>query len=110
MQIKVYVPKIVDIPAEYLAPLAQRATDALGKKAGEVFATRGHLIRQAARDGLLREFDENILPDGTVDLYCDPCQETPLEIENKTVSLSDLVQALHFKRPWVNNNGGKAAA
>jgi len=98
MQVKVYVPKTVEIPSEYIAALAQRASDSFGSKAGDVFATRGHLVRQAARDGLLREFDELINEDGTVDVFCDPNDETPLEVENRAVSLVDLVHALSAKR------------
>ena len=71
MQVKVYCPKIVDIPTEYLSALAKRAADSLGERAREVSATRGHLVRQAVQDGLLRDLDELICADGTVDLVCD---------------------------------------
>ena len=58
MQVKVYVPKIVEVPSEYLPALAKRAADSLGDRSHEVAATRGHLVRQAVQDGLLREFDD----------------------------------------------------
>jgi hypothetical protein len=98
MQIKVYVPKIVEVPSEYLPALAKRAADCLGDRSHEVSATRGHLVRQAVQDGLLREFDPLIGQDGTVDLVCDPGTEIPLEFENRTLSLSELLNALQYKR------------
>ena len=67
MQIKVYIPKMIEIPSEYLPALAKRAADSLGDRSHEVSATRGHLVRQAVQDGLLREFDPLIGEDGTVD-------------------------------------------
>ena len=98
MQIKVYVPKVIEVPSEYLPALAKRAADSLGSRSGEVSATRGHLVRQAVQDGLLREFDHLIGEDGTVDLVCDPGMEIPLELENRTLSLSELLEALQYKR------------
>jgi hypothetical protein len=98
MQIKVYVPKTIEIPSEYLPALAKRAADSLGDRAHEVSATRGHLVRQAVQDGLLREFDLLIGDDGTVDLVCDPGTEIPLEFENRILSLSELLDALQYKR------------
>ncbi len=100
MQVKVYCPKLIEIPSEYLPALAKRAADSLGERAGEVSATRGHLVRQAIQDGLLREFDELIGEDGTVDLVCDPGMEIPLELENKTLTLVELLDALQYKRAW----------
>ncbi len=100
MQVKVYCPKMIEIPSEYLPALAKRAADSLGERAGEVSATRGHLVRQAIQDGLLREFDELIGDDGTVDLVCDPGMEIPLELENKTLTLVELLEALQYKRTW----------
>jgi len=100
MQVKVYCPKLIEIPSEYLPALAKRAADSLGERAGEVSATRGHLVRQAIQDGLLREFDELIGDDGTVDLVCDPGMEIPLELENKTLTLVELLEALQYKRTW----------
>jgi hypothetical protein len=100
MQVKVYCPKLIEIPSEYLPALAKRAADSLGERAGEVSATRGHLVRQAIQDGLLREFDELIGDDGTVDLVCDPGMEIPLELENKTLTLVELLEALQYKRAW----------
>ena len=100
MQVKVYCPKLIEIPSEYLPALAKRAADSLGERASEVSATRGHLVRQAIQDGLLREFDELIDDDGTVDLVCDPGMEIPLELENKTLTLVELLEALQYKRAW----------
>jgi len=94
MQVKVYVPQIVEIPSEYLAALAQRASNAVGEKAREELATRGHLVRQAARDGLIRELEHLCEEDGTVDLLCDPSGELPLEIDGRTPTLADLVDSL----------------
>ena len=100
MQIKVYVPKVIEVPSEYLPALAKRAADCLGDRAHEVSATRGHLVRQAVQDGLLREFDGLIGEDGTVDMVCDPGMEIPLEVENRTLSLAELLDALQYKRTW----------
>ncbi len=100
MQVKIYVPKVIEVPSEYLPALAKRAADSLGDRANEVSATRGHLVRQAVQDGLLRQFDELVGDDGTVDIVCDPGMEIPLELENKTLSLSELLEALQFKRSW----------
>ena len=110
MQVKVYVPKIIEVPSEYLPALAKRAADSLGDRAGEVSATRGHLVRQAIQDGLLREFDPLIGEDGTVDLVCDPGMEIPLELENKTLSLSELLEALQYRRTWAEVKSGSEAA
>ena len=98
MQVKVYVPKLIEIPSEYLPALAKRAADSLGDRAGEVPASRGHLVRQAVQDGLLREFDNLIGEDGTVDLVCDPGMEIPLELDSKTLTLTELLEALQYKR------------
>ncbi|MGL4943925.1 MAG: hypothetical protein ACRC46_12140 [Thermoguttaceae bacterium] len=100
MQVKVYVPKVIEVASEYLPALAKRAADGLGARAGEVSATRGHLVRQAVQDGLLREFDDLVGDDGTVDLVCDPGMEIPLELDNKTLTLTELLDALHYKRAW----------
>ena len=110
MQVKVYVPKIIEIPSEFLPALAKRAADSLGEKAGEVSATRGHLVRQAVQDGLLREMDEMIGQDGTVDLAADPGMEIPLELENRTLTLSELLEALQYKRSWSEMKGKSEAA
>jgi hypothetical protein len=101
MHIKIYVPKTVEIPSEYLSPLAQRASDAMGETARATPATRGHLVRQAVRDGLLRELDSLVGADGTIDVYCDPHSEIPLEIDSHTFSLVDLRSALGNKRQQV---------
>ena len=98
MQIKVYVPKLIEIPSEYLPALAKRAADSLGSRAHDVSATRGHLVRQAVQDGLLREFDPLVGEDGTVDLACDPGTEIPLEFENRTLSLAELLDSLQYSR------------
>ena len=65
MQVKVYCPKIIEIPSEYLPALAKRAAESVGDRASEVSASRGHLVRQAVQDGLLREFDDLVGEDGT---------------------------------------------
>jgi hypothetical protein len=100
MQIKVYVPTMVEIPSEYLPALAKRAAGSLGERSEEIAATRGHLVRQGVQDGLLRQFDSFIGEDGTVDLVCDPGLEIPLEMDNKTLTLVELLDALQFKRSW----------
>jgi hypothetical protein len=109
MQVKVYTPRIIEIAGEYLPALAKRAADSLGERAGEISATRGHLVRQAVQDGLLREFDDLISEDGTVDLVCDPGMEIPLELENRTLTLSELLEALNYKRSWAEMNSREAA-
>lgn len=100
MQIKVYVPKLVEIPSEYLPALAKRAADSLGDRSPDVSASRGHLVRQAVQDGLLREFDDLIGEDGMVDLVCDPGTEIPLEIDNRSLSIAELLDALQHKQSW----------
>jgi hypothetical protein len=110
MQVKVYVPKVIEIPSEYLPALAKRAADSLGDRASEVSATRGHLVRQAVQDGLLREFDNLVNDDGTVDLVCDPGMEIPLELENRTLSLAELLEALQYKRTWSDVKAASEAA
>ena len=100
MQIKVYVPKLVEIPSEYLPALAKRAADSLGDRSPEVSASRGHLVRQAVQDGLLREFDDLVGEDGMVDLVCDPGTEIPLEIDNRSLSIAELLDALQHKQSW----------
>ncbi len=110
MQFKVYVPKIIEIPSEYLPALAKRAADSLGAKAEEISATRGHLVRQAVIDGLLREFDPLIGEDGTVDLVCDPGLEIPLELEGRTLSLAELFDALQYPQAWPNARSTSEAA
>jgi hypothetical protein len=110
MQVKVYVPKTIEIPSEYLPALAKRAADSLGDRASEVSATRGHLVRQAVQDGLLREFDHLVGEDGTVDLVCDPGMEIPLELESKTLSLAELLDSLQYKRGWSDVKSASEAA
>jgi len=100
MQVKVYCPRMVEIPSEYLPGLAKRAADSLGDQAGEITATRGHLVRQAVLDGLLRELDELVGEDGTVDLVCDPAMEAPLELDHRTLSLAEILEAVRYKGPW----------
>ena len=109
MQVKVYVPKMIEIPSEYLPALAKRAADSLGDRAQEVSATRGHLVRQAVQDGLLREFDYLIGEDGMVDLVCDPGMEIPLELESKTLSMAELLEALQYKRTWADVKSSEVA-
>jgi len=103
MQVKVYVPQTVEIPSEYLPALVQRACSLLGDSAADVPGTRGHLVRQAVRDGLLRDFDPFLKEDGTVDLVCDPGGEIPLEIENRVLSLNQLFDALQSQKPAFEN-------
>ena len=110
MQVKVYIPKVIEIPSEYLPALAKRAADSLGDKAAEVSATRGHLVRQAIQDGLLRDLDDLIGEDGTVDLVCDPGMEIPLELENRTLTLAELLEALQYKRTWTDVKTNSEAA
>ena len=98
MQVKVYVPHTVEIPSEFLIPLAQRAHKSLSESARKGPATRGHLVRQAIRDGLLRDLDDLIGKDGEVDLFCDPHSEIPLEIENQTVTLLKLLETLQNRQ------------
>jgi hypothetical protein len=110
MQVKVYCPKMVEIPSEYLPALAKRAAESLGERAAEVTATRGHLVRQAVQDGLLRELDELICEDGTVDIVCDPATEVPLELDSRTLTLAQLLEVLHRKRPWAETGRSSEAA
>jgi hypothetical protein len=110
MQIKVYVPRIIEVPSEYLPALARRAADCLGDRAQEVSATRGHLVRQAVQDGLLREFDSLIGDDGTVDLVCDPGMEIPLEVDNRTLSLAELLDALQYQKTMSEGHAASEAA
>jgi hypothetical protein len=110
MQIKVYVPRVIEIPDEYLRALAKRAADGLGVKGGEIPATRGHLVRQAVQDGLLRELDPLIGEDGRVDVVCDPGMEIALEIGNRRLTLSELIEAIQHKRSWAEVKGAAKAA
>jgi len=109
MQVKVYVPKMVEIPSEYLPALAKRAADSLRERAGDIPATRGHLVRQAVQDGLLRELDDLICEDGSVDVVCDPGMEIPLELESKTLTLAELLEALQYQRSWSDVTTADAA-
>ena len=54
--------------------------------------------------------DELIGQDGTVDLVCDPGMEIPLELENRTLTLSELLEALQYKRSWSEVKGKSEAA
>jgi len=110
MQVKVYTPRIIEIASEYLPALAKRAADSLGERAEEIPATRGHLVRQAVKDGLIRDFDHLIAEDGTVDMVCDPGAEIPLDLENRTLTLSELLEALHYKRTWTEMRSARDAA
>ena len=100
MQVKIYTPHVVEIASEYIPALAKRAADSLGDRAEAIPATRGHLVRQAVKDGLIREFDHLIAEDGTVDMVCDPGEEIPLELDNQTLTLHELLEALHYKKNW----------
>jgi hypothetical protein len=90
MRVKVYVPQYVEIPDHYLPALADRAVESLGARAAQIYATRGHLVRQAIHDGILRDFESLLGDDGQVDLVCDPAMETPLEWDGNTVTLAEL--------------------
>jgi len=103
MQVKVYVPQMVEIPSEYLPALVQRVCVLLGDSATETPGTRGHLVRQAVKDGLLRDFDSLLKDNGTVDLVCDPDGEIPLEIENRVLTLNQLADALQSQKPAFEN-------
>lgn len=94
MQLKIYVPRTIEIPTEYLPALAKRALDSLGDGGVDAQATRGLLVRQAVIDGLLRELDGLRLDDSTVDLFCDPQGEAPLEIDNRSLTLPELIDSL----------------
>lgn len=98
MLLKVYVPTTVEIPSEYLVPLAQRAFESLGDSAKRTPATRGHLVRQAINDGLLRDLDSLVGENGKIDLFCDPSGELPLEIDDHTFNLSELLEALQGQK------------
>ena len=100
MQVKVYTPHLVEIASEYIPALAKRAADSLGPRASEVSATRGHLVRQAVKDGLIRDFDHLIAEDGTVDMVCDPGVEIPLELDGRTLTLHELLEALQYRQNW----------
>ena len=100
MQVKVYTPHMVEIVGEYIPALAKRAADSLGDRAAGIPATRGHLVRQAVKDGLVREFDHLINEDGTVDMVCDPGAEIPLELEGQTLTLVELLDALQYRQNW----------
>ena len=99
MEVKVYVPQSVDIPNEYLPALVQRAYALLNDSGRDQPATRGQLVRQAVRDGLLRQFDSLKNEDGSVDLLCEPDGEEPLEIKNRTLTLAELYDALQAQKP-----------
>jgi len=111
MQLKIYVPRTIEIPTEYLPALAKRALDALGETGGETQATRGHLVRQAVNDGLLRDLDGLRTDDSAVDLFCDPQGEAPLEIDNRSLTLPELIEALQAPRPAssARRSGGEFA-
>ena len=100
MQVKVYTPHVVEIASEYIPALAKRAADSLGDRADSISATRGHLVRQAVKDGLIREFDHLIAEDGTVDMVCDPGAEIPLELDGRTLTLRELLEALQCRQNW----------
>jgi hypothetical protein len=102
MQLKIYVPRTIEIPTEYLPALAKRALESLGDTDAQ--ATRGHLVRQAVIDGLLRELDELRVSDMHVDLFCDPQGESPLEIDNRTLTMTELIEAL---QPAKSGSNGK---
>ena len=111
MHVKIYTPYIVEIPGEYVPALAKRAANSLGERADEVLVTRGHLARQAVKDGLLREFDHLISEDGTVDIVCDPGEEIPLELDGYALTLIELLEALQSRQNGleISPSGNNAA-
>ena len=111
MQVKVYTPQLVEIASEYIPALAKRAADSLGVRANEIPATRGHLVRQAVKDGLIRDFDHLIAEDGTVDMVCDPGMEIPLELDGQALTLRELLDALQCRQNWgdITQTTGEAA-
>lgn len=100
MEIKVYVPQTIEIPDAYIPALARRVVECLGPKAATTAATRGQLVRQAVLDGLVRALDHLITDDGSVDLVCDPGAEIPLELDQRTLTLEELFDALQHRRTW----------
>ncbi len=38
--------------------------------------------------------------DGTVDLVCDPGTEIPLEFDNRSLTIAELLDALQYKQDW----------
>ncbi len=99
MEVKVYVPQSVDIPNEYLPALVQRAYSQLNDAARDQPATRGQLVRQAVRDGLVRQFDSLKDDDGSIDLFCEPNSEESLEIKGRTLTFAELYDALQAQKP-----------
>ena len=95
MQLKIYVPRTIEIPTEYLPALAKRALDSLGDGGVDAQAMCGLLVRQAVIDGLLRDLDGLRLDDSTVDLFCDPQGEAPLEMDNRSLTLPELIESLN---------------
>ena len=60
---------------------------------------------------LLRDLDELIGEDGTVDLVCDTGMEIPLEIDNRTLTLAQLLESLQqAKRSWGEVKASSEAA
>ncbi|MBA3481281.1 MAG: hypothetical protein H0T51_05645 [Pirellulales bacterium] len=110
MQLKVYVPRTIEIPTDYLPALAKRALDALGETGGDAQATRGHLVRQAVLDGLLRELDELRVGETGVDLFCDPQGEAPLEIDNRSLTMPELIDALQPAKAPISSKRGSDLA
>jgi hypothetical protein len=102
MQLKIYVPRTIEIPTDYLPALAKRALDSLGEAGGDAQATRGHLVRQAVLDGLLRDLDDLRTGDSGVDLFCDPQTEAPLEMDNRSLTMPELIDALQPNKAPVN--------
>ncbi len=99
MEVKVYVPQLVEIPSEYLPALVQRAYSQLGDAGKSQPATRGQLVRQAIRDGLVRQFDSLKGDDGSVDLFCEPNSEESLEIKGRTLTFAELYDGLQAQKP-----------
>ena len=92
MQIKVYVPQMVELADDYFPALIRRVVESLGSAADETPATRGLLVRQAVLDGLLRSLDPLKNGDGAVDLLCDPSGEFPLESDGEPLTVAELAR------------------
>ena len=98
MEIKMYVPKIAEIPSEYLAPLAQRAATAWATPRAPRRQRAVTWCARPSKTACLRGMDNLIREDGSVDIVCDPHHEMPLEVENRPLSLTELLSAMANKR------------
>ena len=104
MQIKVYVPQMVELADDYFPALIRRVAESLGTEADDTPATRGLLIRQAVLDGLLRPLDPLLGADGAVDLLCDPAGEFPLESDGEPLTVAELARVVGGSENQEKNN------